>query len=136
MNQKIRQSAGNAALEALNNLNVSGVTVTLGSVSGVEKDALRGLVDSLRSQGSGVVILWSVLDQKPHIVAGVTPELTGRINAGLLIKALAPIVGGRGGGRADFAEAGGKDSSTLDQLRDASIKALEGLLAVTPKPQG
>ena len=62
--------------------------------------------------GSGVVILASVNDGKVQIVVSVTPDLTGRIKAGQIVKELAPIVGGGGGGRPDFAEAGGKDCPT------------------------
>jgi alanyl-tRNA synthetase len=113
-------------------IDVQGIRLERRKVTGLEKDALRGLVDSLRSKiGSGVVVVGSVFDDKAQIVAGVTPDLTSRINAGLLIKTLAPIVGGRGGGRADFAEAGGKDPSKVDQLLDESIRALEGLIAAS-----
>ncbi len=55
-------------------------------------------------------------DGKVAIVASVTPDLKGRLHAGNIVKALAPIVGGGGGGRPDFAEAGGKDPSKIDAM--------------------
>ena len=137
--QKIKNAtaAGEGLKDAFEPVEVQGIKLERRKVSGLEKDALRGLVDSLRSKiGSGVVVVGSVFDDKAQIVAGVTPDLTDRINAGLLIKTLAPIVGGRGGGRADFAEAGGKDPSKVDQLLDESIKALEGLIVAAPQKQG
>ena len=86
-------------------------------VDGLEKSALRGLSDSLRDRlGSGVVVLASESDGKVALVVSVTKDLTGRVQAGRLVKELAPIVGGGGGGRPDFAEAGGKDPSKIDEL--------------------
>ena len=59
----------------------------------------------------------------------VTPDLTSRVHAGKLVKQLAPIVGGGGGGRPDFAEAGGKQPEKLDELLAASRAAVEQMLA-------
>jgi alanyl-tRNA synthetase len=86
-------------------------------VSGLEKSALRGLSDSLRDRLlKGVVILAAESDGKVQLLATVTKDLTDRVKAGQLVKELAPIVGGGGGGRPDFAEAGGKDASKIDEL--------------------
>jgi alanyl-tRNA synthetase len=86
-------------------------------VSGLEKGALRGLSDSLRDRlGRGVVVLAAENEGKVQLLVSVTKDLTGRIKAGQLVKELAPIVGGGGGGRPDFAEAGGKDASKIDAL--------------------
>jgi alanyl-tRNA synthetase len=86
-------------------------------VSGLEKDALRGLSDSLRDRvKSGVVVLAAEHDGKVQLLVSVTKDLTGTIKAGALVKELAPIIGGGGGGRPDFAEAGGKDASKIDEL--------------------
>jgi len=96
---------------------VKGVKVIARRVAGLEKAALRGLSDSLRDRlGSGVVVLVSENDGKVALVVSVTKDLTGRIQAGRIVKELAPVVGGGGGGRADFAEAGGKDPSRIDDL--------------------
>ena len=86
-------------------------------VSGLEKDALRGLSDSLRDRlKRGVVVLAAENDGKVQLLVSVTKDLTDRVKAGQLVKELAPIVGGGGGGRPDFAEAGGKDPSGIDQV--------------------
>ncbi len=99
-------------------------------MEGLEKGALRGISDSLRDRlGSGVVVLASELDGKVALVVAVSKDLTGRVHAGRLVKELAPLVGGSGGGRPDFAEAGGKDASRIDELLEAAPKALEGLLS-------
>jgi alanyl-tRNA synthetase len=96
---------------------VSGVRFITKRVAGLEKSALRGISDSLRDRlGSGVVVLASDVDGKVALVVAVSKDLTSRIQAGRVVKELAPIVGGGGGGRADFAEAGGKDASKIDDL--------------------
>jgi alanyl-tRNA synthetase len=96
---------------------VKGVKLIARRVSGLDKAALRGLSDSLRDRlGSGVVIIASENDGKVSLVVSVTKDLTSRLQAGRLVKDLAPIVGGGGGGRPDFAEAGGKDPSKIDDL--------------------
>jgi len=124
--------------DAFKRLQIEDITFEVVTVKGLEKGALRELIDSRRLKlGSGVVVAASVFTDKAQLAAGVTPDLTNRINAGSLIKALAPIVGGRGGGRADFAEAGGKDPSRVEQELEAeSRKALEGLIAAGPGRQG
>ncbi|HEU4925436.1 MAG TPA: alanine--tRNA ligase [Vicinamibacterales bacterium] len=96
---------------------VNGVKLIARRVAGLEKGALRGLSDSLRDRlGSGVVVLASENDGKVALVVSVTKDLTSRVQAGRLVKELAPIVGGGGGGRPDFAEAGGKDPGGIDAL--------------------
>src|SRR5205814_5345078 len=111
-------------------------TVTIGDVklarrkvSDLDKDALRGLADSLKEQiKSGVVVLASTTDGTVQIVVAVTPDLTGRVKAGQIVKQLAPIVGGKGGGRPDFAEAGGKQPDKIDEMLEASRGIVETLL--------
>jgi alanyl-tRNA synthetase len=86
-------------------------------VSGLEKSALRALSDSLRDRlKRGVVVLAAESDGKVQLLVSVTKDLTDRVKAGQLVKELAPIIGGGGGGRPDFAEAGGKDGSRIDEL--------------------
>ena len=98
-------------------------------VAGLDKDGLRSLVDQHRSRiKTGVVILASPSDGKVMIVVGVTPDLTKRIPAGQVVKRIAPLVGGGGGGRADFAEAGGKDPSKIQEMLAASRGIVEELL--------
>ncbi|MGH9310529.1 MAG: alanine--tRNA ligase, partial [Vicinamibacterales bacterium] len=96
---------------------VAGIKLIARRVEGLEKGALRGLSDSLRDRlGSGVVVLASENDGKVALVVAVTKDLTSRVQAGRLVKELAPLIGGGGGGRPDLAEAGGKDPSGIDAL--------------------
>jgi len=99
-------------------VDLGGVKAVFRSVPGLDKNALREFADSLKAAiQSGVVVLASAAeDGKVAIVASVTPDLKGRLHAGNIVKALAPIVGGGGGGRPDFAEAGGKDPSKIDAM--------------------
>ena len=97
-------------------VDVGGVMVLATRVDGADAGALRSAVDQLKSRlGSAVVVLGSVeSDSKVVLVAGVTHDQTGRVKAGELIGAVAAQVGGKGGGRADFAQAGGSKPQALD----------------------
>ena len=99
-------------------VDLDGVKAVFRSVPGLDKNALREFADSLKTAiKSGVIVLASAAeDGRVAIVASVTPDLKGRLHAGNIVKALAPIVGGGGGGRPDFAEAGGKDPSKIDAM--------------------
>ena len=108
---------------------VAGVKLARRRVSGMDKDALRGLADSLKAKiKSGVVVIASESDGKVQIVVSVTPDLTARVKAGQIVKEIAPIVGGAGGGRPDFAEAGGKQPERIDEMLKASEAVLAKLL--------
>jgi len=94
---------------------VRGVKVLAHRVDNLERAQLRTLVDQLRDKvGSGVVVLGSATDGNVSLIVGVTKDLTSRIQAGKVIAPIAQKVGGKGGGRPDLAEAGGKDVSALD----------------------
>jgi alanyl-tRNA synthetase len=108
---------------------VKGVKLITRRVEGLEKQALRGLSDSLRDRlGSGVVVVASEVDSKVALVVSVSKDLTKRVQAGRLIKELAAIVDGSGGGRPDFAEAGGKNAGKIDELLTSTPAVLESLL--------
>jgi alanyl-tRNA synthetase len=110
-------------------VDVNGVMLVAKRVAGLEKSTLRGVVDSLRDQlGSGVVVLASENAGRVSLVVSVTKDLVGRVQAGRLVKELAPIVGGAGGGRPDFAEAGGKDGSKIDELIGRAPDVLKSIL--------
>jgi alanyl-tRNA synthetase len=120
---------GGGSAENEDVVEVAGVKLARRKVADLEKDALRGLADSLKSRiKSGVVVLASASDGKVQIVVAVTPDLTGRVKAGQIVKEIAPIVGGGGGGRPDFAEAGGKQPDKIDEMLAASPQVLERLL--------
>jgi alanyl-tRNA synthetase len=109
---------------------VKGVKVLAHRVDNLERSQLRTLVDRLRDQiGSGVVILGSASNGSVTLIVGVTKDLTTRVQAGKVIGPLAQKVGGKGGGRPDLAEAGGKDASALDAVLDGAYGVVEGLLA-------
>ena len=109
---------------------IAGVKLVAREVPGLDKDGLRTLVDQHRSRiGSGIVILASPSDGKVIVVVGVTADLVKRVPAGQVVKQIAPIVGGGGGGRPDFAEAGGKDPSRIADMLAASRRIVEQMLA-------
>ena len=109
---------------------VKGVKVLAQRVDNLERAQLRTLVDQLRDKlGSGVVVLGSASNGNVALIVGVTKDLTGRVQAGKVIAPVAQKVGGKGGGRPDLAEAGGKDASALDAALDGAYGVVEGLLA-------
>jgi alanyl-tRNA synthetase len=109
---------------------VKGVKVLAHRVDNLERSQLRTLVDQLRDKiGSGVVVLGSASNGNVALIVGVTKDLTGRVQAGKVIGPVAQKVGGKGGGRPDLAEAGGKDASALDAALDGAYGVVEGLLA-------
>jgi len=94
---------------------IKGVTVLTAQVAGANKDTLREMTDWFRQRyPSGVVVLGTVEDDKPQLVAAISEDLTKRgLDAVKLLKAIAPVVGGGGGGRPTLAQAGGKDPTRL-----------------------
>jgi alanyl-tRNA synthetase len=108
---------------------IGGVRVIARQVPGLDKTGLRTLADSLKDRlRAGVVILASAGEGKVAIVVAVSKDLTSRVSAGQVVRQIAPIVGGGGGGRADFAEAGGKDPSRVPEMLAESRKVVAGLL--------
>jgi alanyl-tRNA synthetase len=120
---------GGGPSDADDTVEIGGVRLARRKVAGLDKDALRQLADSLKARlKSGVVVLASANDGKVQIVVAVTPDLTQRIKAGLIVKEIAPIVGGGGGGRPDFAEAGGKQPEKIDEMLRATEHVVAKLL--------
>jgi alanyl-tRNA synthetase len=108
---------------------VQGVKVLAHRVDNLERGQMRTLVDQLRDKvGSGVIVLGSASDGSVSLIVGVTKDLTGRIQAGKVINPLAQKVGGKGGGRPDLAEAGGKDAGALNAALDEAYGVVESLL--------
>ncbi|MGQ9578690.1 MAG: alanine--tRNA ligase [Candidatus Aminicenantales bacterium] len=108
---------------------VKGIAVLAQKVEGLSAEELRQLADNLKQKlGSGIVILGEPIDGKALLVVSVTKDLAGRVQADAVIKKIAPIVGGGGGGRADFAQAGGKKPESLDQALEAGVSLIEKLL--------
>jgi alanyl-tRNA synthetase len=108
---------------------VKGVKVLAHRVDNLERTQLRTLADQLRDKiGSGVVILGSASNGNVALIVGVTKDLTSRVQAGKVIGPVAQKVGGKGGGRPDLAEAGGKDASALDSALDGAYGVVEEIL--------
>lgn len=112
--------------------NANGSRILAARVEAANAEALREMADSLREQiGSGIVVLGAVVDGKPSFLAMVTSDLTGRgIHAGNLVKQVAALTGGGGGGRPELALAGGRDASRLDEAlelaRSVAQQSLSG----------
>jgi len=116
MEQKLAAGAGGAAAEEQVR-EIGGVTVVTRKLDGVDPRTMREMADRMRQKhGSAVVALGSDLGEgKVALLVAVTPDLTAKIKAGDIIRNIAPIVGGSGGGRPDLAQAGGRDASKLDE---------------------
>ena len=123
---KDRLASGKGIDLAAGAIDVQGVKVVASKVEGADAGALRAAVDQLKERlKSAVVVLASVESSaKVLLVAGVTADQTSRIKAGELAGALAALMGGRGGGRADFAQAGGSKPEALD----AALESVAGFV--------
>ena len=103
-----------------------GLNVLAARVEGVDAAGLRELADRLRDKlQPGVIVLGLVKDERVSLLAAVSKDVTERYQAGALIKQLAPIVGGGGGGRPDFAQAGGKNPARLDEALQKVYELIE-----------
>jgi alanyl-tRNA synthetase len=108
---------------------VRGVKVLAHRVDNLERAQMRTLVDQLRDKlGSGVVVLGSANNGNVSLIVGVTKDLTNRIQAGKVIGRVAEKVGGKGGGRPDLAEAGGKNPEALDAALVEAYNVVESML--------
>ncbi len=114
---------------AQNARTVKGVPVVSARVGMADSSAMRGFVDQLRSAlPSGVVVLGSAANGKVVLLASVSQDLLTRLDAGKIVRKAAVIVEGGGGGRKDFAEAGGKHPERLDELIEAVYGIVEEML--------
>ena len=120
-------STENAADSAVE---VKGVKVLAQKVSGLDRNQMRTLADTLRARlGSGVVVLGSATeDGKVALIAAVTKDLVAKVQAGKVVGAVAAKVGGKGGGRPDLAEAGGSDPAQLDAALATTPELVGNLL--------
>jgi alanyl-tRNA synthetase len=130
---QVRMKSASASIGAANIgdkvKEVKGVKVLAHRVDNLERAQMRTLVDQLRDKiGSGVVVLGSASNGNVSLIVGVTKDLTGRVQAGKVIGPVAQKVGGKGGGRPDLAEAGGKDAGALDAALDGACGVVDSLL--------
>ncbi|ROT46243.1 alanine--tRNA ligase [Pusillimonas sp. NJUB218] len=113
LQQKLAASAGNDLIDKAVDVG-GGVRLLVGQLTGVDPKALRGMVDDLKERlKPAVVLLATAADDKISLVAGVTPDTTGKVKAGDLVGFVASQVGGKGGGRPDMAMGGGTDAAAL-----------------------
>jgi alanyl-tRNA synthetase len=104
---------------------VKGVKILSAKVDGKDSKRMRDFVDQLKAKmGSGIILLGGRSERKVSLIMGVTYDLTQRFNANDLIKKIALRIGGTGGGRPDFAQAGGTDLEKLDE----ALKAIDDLI--------
>ncbi|HEV2419552.1 MAG TPA: alanine--tRNA ligase [Terriglobia bacterium] len=104
---------------------VKGVRVLSTRIEPMDRAAIRQIVDNLRAKlGTGVIVLGSAADGSVSLIAAVSKDLTAKLDAGKIVKAVAAIVEGSGGGRKDMAEAGGKNPAKLDE----SLAAVPGII--------
>ena len=129
---KLKVAGGGATASsssADDSVDIDGIKLIARRIDDVSGGDLRNLADTFRSKlKSGVVVLGSVTDGKVTLLTAVTKDLLGRVNANALINKLAPIVGGKGGGKPDLAQAGGKDPDKLNEAIEHAPQALREVL--------
>jgi len=113
--RQLAKASLGSALQSV--IKVDGVSVLALQVEAVDIDSMREMTDFLRERlHSGVIVLGAVINDKPNLVAAVTKDLVSQgLNAGRLIKEVAKVVGGSGGGRDTMAQAGGRDASKIGE---------------------
>ncbi len=129
--EQVRMKSASAATAgaAGSAVEVKGVKVLAQRVDALDKSQMRNLVDELRGKlGSGVVVLGAAAEGRVSLIVGVTKDQTGRVQAGKIVSQLAAMVGGKGGGRPDLAEAGGSDAGALDGALAKAAEVVESLL--------
>jgi alanyl-tRNA synthetase len=127
---KLEGARGASGAGGVEETQIGGRTVVAQRVSDLGKDEIRQLADSHRDRiKSGVVIIAATSDGRVSLVVSVTKDLISRVHAGQIVKQIAPIVGGSGGGRPDFAEAGGKNPEKIAEALQEARRVVEGLLS-------
>jgi alanyl-tRNA synthetase len=111
-----QREASNAASNLLEQVHTfNGTPAIIHNVGGVDGDFLQAVADALKSQFKGVVVLGGAANGAVTLIASVSADFTAKVQAGKIIQQIAPIVGGKGGGKPDNARGGGKDATKLDE---------------------
>ena len=127
---KVAMGGGPSESGGDDGVDAGGVKLLTRRVTGLDKTGLGQLADALKGKlQSGVVVLASENEGRVSIVVSVSKDLTPAIHAGNIVKKIAPIVGGGGGGRSDFAEAGGKNPAGIDQMLAEARAVVAGMAA-------
>ncbi|MEO6848946.1 MAG: alanine--tRNA ligase [Chthoniobacterales bacterium] len=111
----LKEAAGKAKDLVAKAKEINGVPAIIANIGDADGDTLQAIADSLKSQFKGVIVLGGATEGAVALVAAVTADYTGKVKAGQIIQQIAPIVGGKGGGRPDNARGGGKDPAKLDE---------------------
>jgi alanyl-tRNA synthetase len=120
----LQRNASNAASELLPSaLNVNGIPLISHNLGDANGDFLQAIADSLKGRFKGVVVLGGGSENAVTLIATVSADYTAKVQAGKIIQTIAPIVGGKGGGKPDNARGGGKDAAKLDEAL-AKVKTL------------
>ncbi|MDO9908456.1 alanine--tRNA ligase [Glaesserella parasuis] len=120
------QAGGELAKQAQQ---INGVNVVVQRLENVDAKALRTMVDDLKNQlGSAVIVFATQTDEKVNLIVGVTKDLTDKVNAGELVGLMAQEVGGKGGGRADMAMAGGSQPENITQALNVATNWIQAKL--------
>jgi alanyl-tRNA synthetase len=127
---RIMMAAGASARAKDEVSDLGGVKVLVPEVQkGLDKSAVRALVDRSReSLPSGVIVQWALQDDRVNVTTSVSKDLIPPLHAGEIVKALAPLVDGRGGGRPDMAEAGGRNVKNIESVRRRTLEIVEELI--------
>jgi alanyl-tRNA synthetase len=110
-----RQAAESARALLAKARTIHGIPAIIENLGTADGDALQAMVNELKGQFQGVILLGGVANGAVALVSAVSSDFTGKVQAGKLIQTIAPIVHGRGGGKPDNARGGGKDTAKLDE---------------------
>jgi alanyl-tRNA synthetase/REP element-mobilizing transposase RayT len=111
----MKAAAGNAKDLMTRAETINGVPAIIVNLGASDGETLQAIADALKSQFKGVVVLGGAANGAVTLIASVSADFTAKVQAGKIIQAIAPIVGGKGGGKPDYARGGGKDASKLDE---------------------
>ena len=120
-----REAAGSAKDLIAKAETINGIPAIIANLGASDGDTLQAITDSLKSQFKGVIVLGGAANGAVTLIAAVSTDFTAKVQAGKIIQTIAPIVGGKGGGKPDSARGGGKDASKLDEAL-AKVKSLLG----------
>jgi alanyl-tRNA synthetase len=121
-----REAAGRAKELLAGAETINGTPAIIANLGTADGDTLQVVSDALKAQFKGVIVLGGSVAGAVSLVASVTPDFTARVQAGKIIQAIAPVVGGKGGGKPDNARGGGKDPSQLDAALAKAAELLRG----------
>jgi len=120
-------TAGPADVEGLirSSRSINGIPVVIASLPDLDRDALSALADDIKNRSRGVAVLFASGEGRSLVVASVFKDLTAKFNANIIIRKVAPMINGKGGGRSDFAQAGGEPIADPEGLKERIGRALQ-----------